>query len=216
MQSDTFTDTFIPDTDSDDELSEYESDSSGDLPKNNNIGVMYDFPKNSITDQRFMDQSSQQKYSELRNELFTPKLIKGRILFHTHSSGSHKSIIDLVDDYKLNGLDNVIGFELIKAHIKSGDSSKLFVDILLSELPHICCKQTEQGIPVLERVQLNPDTTTYTNHLQDRNYNNYFTPTKLSKLTLKTLYNGDKDSVAELEGFYEFEITILNRSLSHR
>lgn len=208
-------DTFLPDTDSEDEDSDYESDSSGDLPKNNNIGVMYDFPKEAILGHRFLDQSSQEKYKDLRNELFTPKLLKGRILFHTHSDpSSYNSIIDLVDNYKLNGLDNVIGFELIKAHIKSSDASKIYVDILLSELPHICCKQTEQGIPIIERVHLNPDTSTYTNHLQDRNYNNYFTPTKLSKLTLKTLYNGG--AVAELDGFYEFEITILNRSLSQR
>ena len=65
MQSDTF----LNDTDSDDEA--YSSDSSGsqsgDQPKNNNIGVVYDFPKSSIEGERFLDQSSQEKYVKLRN-----------------------------------------------------------------------------------------------------------------------------------------------------
>ena len=39
MQSDTF----LNNTDSEDE--EYSSDSSGDLPENNNVGVKYDVPK---------------------------------------------------------------------------------------------------------------------------------------------------------------------------
>ena len=51
MQSDTF----LNDTDSDDE--EYSSDSSGDLPKNNNIGVLYEFPNKDIVGERFADQS---------------------------------------------------------------------------------------------------------------------------------------------------------------
>ena len=65
MQSDTF----LNDTDSDDE--EYSSDSSGDLPKNNNIGTLYEYPKEAAIGERFIDQSSQEKYLGIRNELFT-------------------------------------------------------------------------------------------------------------------------------------------------
>ena len=62
MQSDTF----INDTDSDDENSDYESDSSGDLPKKNNIGVFYKYNKNELETKRFMDQSSASKYEQVR------------------------------------------------------------------------------------------------------------------------------------------------------
>ena len=211
MQSDTF----LPDTDSEDEDSDYESDSSGDLPKNNNIGVMYDFPKEAITGQRFLDQSSQEKYKDLRNEFFTPKLRKGRILFHTNSGGSYKSTIDLVDDYKLDDINNVIGFELISACIKSSDASIPFVDIRIPELPHICCKQNERGVPVLDRIPLDLSTSTQNKYTHDREYHNYFTPMKLSKLTLEVrLPNGT--ITTDYTGFYEFEITVLNRSLSQR
>jgi len=212
MQSDTF----INDTDSDDENSDYESDSSGDLPKNNNIGVKYDFPKESVTEKRFLDQSSQEKYSKLRNELFTKELIKGRILFYTNSDpSSYKSTIDLVDDYKLDNVNNVIGFELISACIKSNDVSIPFVDIRIPELPHICCKQNERGIPVLDRIPLDLSTSTQYKYTHDREYHNYFTPMKLSILNLEVrLPNGTVTT--DYKGFYEFEITVLNRSLSQR
>lgn len=211
MQSDTF----LPDTDSDDQDSDYDSDSSGGLPKNNNIGVKYDFPKEAITDQRFLDQSSQEKYIDLRNEFFTPKLRKGRILFYTNDPSSYKSTIDLVDDYKLDYVNNVIGFELISACIKSNDASIPFVDIRIPELPHICCKQNEQGIPVLDRIPLDLSVSTQNKYTHDREYHNYFTPMKLSKLTLEVrLPNGTLTT--DYTGFYEFEITVLNRPLSQR
>ena len=77
MQSDTF----LNNTDSEDE--EYSSDSSGDLPENNNVGVKYDVPKD-YSDMRFLDQSRQDKYLQLRNELFTKQVEKGRIVFNTN------------------------------------------------------------------------------------------------------------------------------------
>ena len=73
MQSDTF----LNDTDSDDE--EYSSDSSGDLPKNNNIGVLYEFPNKDIVGERFADQSLISEYDKVRRNLFSKQLMKGSI-----------------------------------------------------------------------------------------------------------------------------------------
>tara|TARA_A100001015_G_scaffold309732_1_gene409724 strand:+ start:4000 stop:4653 length:654 start_codon:yes stop_codon:yes gene_type:complete len=217
MQSDTF----INDTDSDDENSDYESDSSGDLPKNNNIGVKYDFPKESITDKRFLDQSSQEKYSKLRNELFTPEILKGRIVFYSYhtNDSTHKETIDLLDQYKLNGLDNVIGFEMISARILPVEITNMvpFIDLVIPEIPHVACKQNEYGIPIISRLNTDNNTDIYSKTDYEKEYNNYFTPIKLSKLTLKlfgvdgTLITSDHPKI-----IYEFEITVLNRSLSQR
>ena len=74
MQSDTFLK-----SDSDD----YDTDSSGDLPTTNNMGVKYDVQKD-YTDERFLDQSRKDKYFELRNELFTKPLEHRRIFCKTH------------------------------------------------------------------------------------------------------------------------------------
>lgn len=212
MQSDTF----LNNTDSEDE--EYSSDSSGDLPENNNVGVKYDVPKD-YSDLRFLDQSKQDEYLKLRNELFTKKVEKGRIVFNTNytldGSTAYKSEIDLVDRYKLNGLPNVIGFELIRANIKSASASVHFIDLHIPEIPHIACKQNEYGTPIIERIPLNLSTTTINNYTQHRDYQNYFTPIKLSKLNLKTILpNGTVTT--DYEGFYEFEITVLKDSLSKR
>jgi hypothetical protein len=184
MQSDTF----MNNTDSEDE--EYSSDSSGDLPENNNVGVKYDVPKD-YSDLRFLDQSRQDEYLKLRNELFTKKVEKGRIVFNTNytldGSTAYKSELDLVDKYKLNGLPNVIGFELIRANIKSASASVHFIDLHVPEIPHIACKQNEYGTPIIDRIPLNLSTSTINNYTQDRDYQNYFTPIKLSKLNIKTL-----------------------------
>jgi hypothetical protein len=212
MQSDTF----MNNTDSEDE--EYSSDSSGDLPENNNVGVKYDVPKD-YSDLRFLDQSRQDEYLKLRNELFTKKVEKGRIVFNTNytldGSTAYKSELDLVDKYKLNGLPNVIGFELIRANIKSASASVHFIDLHVPEIPHIACKQNEYGTPIIDRIPLNLSTSTINNYTQDRDYQNYFTPIKLSKLNLKTLLP-DGTVTTDYEGFYEFEITVLKDSLSKR
>ena len=218
MQSDTFSrDVFLPDTDSDDE--EYDTDSSGDLPKNNNIGIKYDFPKKAITDQRFLDQSSQEKYKDLRNEFFTPKLLKGRIVFYTHHTddNTHKDTIDLVDQYKLNGLDNVIGFELISANVLlDGIFDRIpFIDLAIPEIPHIACRQNEYGIPIIARLKTKVGE--YAETEVEGSYSNYFTPIKLSTLTLKLFdIKGNPITSNHAKINYEFEITVLNRSLSQR
>ncbi len=74
MQSDTFLK-----SDSDD----YDTDSSGDLPTTNNIGVKYDVQKD-YTGERFLDQSRKDAYFDLRNELFTKPLEHRRIFCKTH------------------------------------------------------------------------------------------------------------------------------------
>ena len=77
MQSDIY----LGQTDSEDD--EYTSDSSGDLPVTNNIGVKYDVQKD-YTDGRFLDQSRKDKYFDLRNELFTKPIEHRRIFCKTH------------------------------------------------------------------------------------------------------------------------------------
>jgi hypothetical protein len=204
---------FLQDTDSDDENSDYSSDSSGDLPKNNNIGVTYDFSQGQ--GERFLDQSSQGHYLKLRNELFTKNLLHTRICFYTGTGGAYGRTIDLVDTYKLAGLDNVIGFELIKASVTSADASVPFIDIRIPELPHICCKVNDRGDFIIDRVPLDLSTATHYKHTQERPYHNYFTPIKLSTLTLDVMLP-DGVLTTGYSGFYEFEVTILNQPLSSR
>ena len=222
MQSDIF----LNDTDSDDE--EYSSDSSGDLPKNNNIGTLYEYPKEAVIGERFIDQSSQEKYLGIRNELFTQPTEIVRICFYTNykddaGGTGYKNEIDLVDKYKVGVAKNVIGFELISADIKRGDGAITgipFVDLIIPEIPHKACRVNEQGIPIIARLKtygMN-DVTNYYGNEPQKSYRNYFSPIKLHKLTLKLL-KPDGTEVGtdhDYSVFYEFEATILKRSLSER
>lgn len=215
MQSDTF----LPDTDSDDEA--YSSDSSGDLPKNNNIGVKYD---PIVNDGRFLDQSTHLHYQKMNRELFNPLLKKGRIVYFTHYKDdlTFKNKIDLVEAYKLNGLNNVIGFEFISAYIVNTNSShQPFIDLHIPEIPHIACKQNEYGVPIIARIKtaVGTDTTNYTLNEQIGSYHNYFSPIKLNSLTIKLFkYDGKVIKSTEINPkiIFEFEITVLNDTLSKR
>ena len=98
MQSDTFSrDVFLPETDSDDEDSDYDTDSSGDLPKNNNIGVKYQSKDHS--DERFMDQSLVSKYSEFNSKYFNQETYKKVLLFDSHNYNKNILINSNRNDY---------------------------------------------------------------------------------------------------------------------
>ena len=79
MQSDIY----LESTDSDDD--EYNSDSSGDLPITNNIGVKYDVQKD-YTDERFLDQSRKDKY-------FDPEVLFSKHRCSTHPHQVHFEIL---------------------------------------------------------------------------------------------------------------------------
>jgi len=112
MQSDTF----LNDTDSEDE--EYSSDSSGDLPENNNIGQFYKFPKDDIQGERFMDQSLVSTYEKVRGELFSKPIVKGRLCIDSsnYSSVSNFNSSNYVATFE--SVKSVIGFSLKKANIR--------------------------------------------------------------------------------------------------
>ena len=219
-------DTFFPDTDSDDEA--YSSDSSGDLPKNNNIGTLYEYPKEEAIGGRFIDQSSQEKYLGIRNELFTQPTEIVRICFYTNYKDDagldgYKNEIDLIDKYKIGAAKNVIGFELISADIKRGDGATAgipFVDLIIPEIPHKACRINELGLPIIARLKIYgmDNVINYYQNEPQKSYKNYFSPIKLHKLTLKLLKpTGTEVGVGDdYSVFYEFEATILKRPLSER
>lgn len=211
MQSDTF----LPDTDSSDEHWE-SSDDSEDLPKNNNIGVKYEFDRKGIKDERFLDQSSQEQYLRVRNELFTPSIRKLRILHYTlvGSPSNYDNIIDL-ESHTKGVLDNVIGFELVKAQILNAridGSFEPFVDLHIPEIPAIACKSTPYGKGIIERLHLNADETTWYLNEPQRTYTNYFSPIKLSKLTIELYKKESLITDDKYYAHYEFEVTLLNQN----
>ncbi len=111
MQSDTY----LVETDSEDENSDYTSDSSGDIAENNNIGVLY---KYKGRDERFMDQSLVKDYNTVNRELFSKRITKGSLViqsdtYHTSSTFDTSNYKATFDEIK-----NVIGFQLKSANIR--------------------------------------------------------------------------------------------------
>ena len=112
MQSDTF----LNDTDSEDE--EYSSDSSGDLPENNNIGQFYKFPKDDIQGERFMDQSLVSTYEKVRGELFSKPIVKSRLFVDSSNYSSVANFDSSNYVATFDSVKSVIGFSLKKAYIR--------------------------------------------------------------------------------------------------
>ena len=112
MQSDIF----LNDTDSDDE--EYSSDSSGDLPKNNNIGVLYEFPNKDIVGERFADQSLISEYDKVRRNLFSKQLMKGSIYIQsdTYQNTSTFNTSNYMATFE--GIKSVIGIQLKAVNLR--------------------------------------------------------------------------------------------------
>lgn len=112
MQSDTF----LNDTDSDEE--DYSSDSSGELPKNNNIGTFYKFPTKGTEGERFMDQSSVSTYRKVRGELFSKPIVKGNLCIDStnYSSVANFNSSNYVATF--GKVKSVIGFTLKRACIR--------------------------------------------------------------------------------------------------
>tara|TARA_B110000285_G_C15018253_1_gene560172 strand:- start:67 stop:1062 length:996 start_codon:yes stop_codon:yes gene_type:complete len=133
---------------SDDESSSEGSEGSEELYElySGNIGCVY---KNKINDtRRLLDETLETDYNDLRNEYFTPKLTKKRLLIdtsslvHTNSTDTNNYIINFKNTSSLdntkNGYDyyrNVIGFKLIKAIIYNtlytidNNNNTLIIDI---------------------------------------------------------------------------------------
>ena len=94
------------------------------------------------------------------------------------------------------------------------DHSIHYVDLVIPEIPYIACKHNMSSKNVIERIPLNVDAgdIVYYTASQD-NFNNYFYPINLSKLTIQ-LYEDTNDSFYDCQNAdnsFEFELTILNK-----
>lgn len=116
MQSDTYK----PYTDSDEEGSSDDSDSSGDYPVTHNVGVMYQHGSKEYAGERFIDQSSQMKYIETRNKLFSKQLTSGSLYIQSSTYHKTQSPSFNTSNYvaTFEKIKSVVGFRLKSANIR--------------------------------------------------------------------------------------------------
>jgi len=112
MQSDTF----LNSTDSEDD--DTSSDSDGDLPKNNNVGVLFKHSSEPIEGDRFMDQSLVSDYDKVRRNLFSRQIMKG--ILYIDSSKYRVSSTFKSSNYvaSFTPVKSVIGFRLLSANLR--------------------------------------------------------------------------------------------------
>jgi len=95
------------------------------------------------------------------------------------------------------------------------DISVHFLDIVVPEIPYIACKMNQKGRSVLCRVPITDSPGSiihYSRPYIDKNYEKYFFPISLDKITIQLFDHSQDHSYVtnNLNVNFEFEITVLN------
>lgn len=92
------------------------------------------------------------------------------------------------------------------------DFSIHYVDVVIDEIPYIACKRNAHGKHIIDRIALYSSQGSL-NYYENKQllHQNYFTPIKLSKLSIQLLDDiGNHYKAEQNNMFFEFEITVLN------
>ena len=140
----------------------------------------------------------------------------------TFDSGDSTNIkFDFSNNHNHTNLPKILGFP---KHSVIGPATSLtstiipdfsvhYIDVVIDEIPYIACKRNAHGRHVIDRIGLYASQGAL-NYYENKQllHQNYFSPMKLSKLTISILDDhGNPYLSEESDLFFEFEITILNR-----
>ena len=92
------------------------------------------------------------------------------------------------------------------------DFTNHYVDVVIDEIPYIACKRNARGRHIIDRIALYISQGSL-NYYENKQllHQNYFTPIKLSKLSIQLLDDiGNHYKAEQNHMFFEFEITVLN------
>lgn len=92
------------------------------------------------------------------------------------------------------------------------DFSNHYIDVVIDEIPIIACKRNARGRHVIDRIALYSSQGSL-NYYENKQllHQNYFTPIKLSKLSIQLFDDMENHYKAEQNHmFFEFEVTVLN------
>ena len=92
------------------------------------------------------------------------------------------------------------------------DFSNHYIDVVIDEIPYIACKRNAQGRHIIDRIALYSSQGSL-NYYENKQllHQNYFTPIKLSKLSIQLFDDmGNHYKAEQNHMFFEFEVTVLN------
>ena len=90
-----------------------------------------------------------------------------------------------------------------------------YLDIVVDEIPYKACKQNPQGLNIVHRLPVRPDSGSsivyYKSNFIDHNYQYLFYPINLSTLTIHLYMDGVELNLEHMTISFEFELVILNK-----
>ena len=90
-----------------------------------------------------------------------------------------------------------------------------YIDIVVDEIPYKACKQNPQGLNIVHRLPVRPDTGSsivyYKSNFIDHNFQYLFYPINLNTLTIHLYMDGVELNLEHMTISFEFELVILNK-----
>ena len=90
-----------------------------------------------------------------------------------------------------------------------------YIDIVVDEIPYKACKQNPQGLNIVHRLPVRPDSGSsivyYKSNFIDHNFQYLFYPINLSTLTIHLYMDGLELNLEHMTISFEFELVILNK-----
>ena len=131
------------------------------------------------------------------------------------TAGTAKSY-EFDENLAINKINNVIGFNLIRAGVKYGSNNYLSFDLIIDEIPDKACKLNIHKDNIIDSIPVYKDNSDIVHYVQSEIPENYFFPISLDKLTITlkswtgSTYNGDTTST--VRGYLEFEIVTIKNT----
>lgn len=122
--------------------------------------------------------------------------------------------------YKLGFHEDIDNNSLTISATKESDTHPAlnigtYIDIVVDEIPYGACKQNSQGLNILHRLPVRPESGSsivyYRSNFIDHNYQHLFPPINLSQLTVHMYMDNKELNLKHMTVSFEFELVILNK-----
>jgi hypothetical protein len=161
------------------------------------------------------------EYLNYRNKLFTKDIEKQRIIINLNTTADTPTLYNFDTNLTIDKIDNVIGFNLIRAGILPHATGLISFDLIINEIPHKASKVknilNDIQDNIIDSIPVNNGSTNINHYIPSEIQENYFFPVSLDKLTITlkswngSTYNTATSSNA-VKGYLEFEIVTIKNT----
>ena len=161
------------------------------------------------------------EYLNYRNKLFTKDIEKQRIIINLNTTADTPTLYNFNTNLTIDKIDNVIGFNLLRAGILPHATGLISFDLIINEIPNKACKVknilNDIQDNIIDSIPVNNGSTDINHYIPSEIPENYFFPVSLDKLTITLKsWNGSNYNTATssnaVKGYLEFEITTIKNT----